>query len=102
MVEGALIERTRWGDSKSFSMVLRGISRRIATVTERRFSDHGALIVERHGAGGKRLTLRPEMLEAIDAEPSMRRIMMLPVEEILATRNPAEPQKDQSKWPRLA
>ena len=87
---------------QSLAMVLRGVSRRVATVTGRRFSEYAALIVERPGVGGKRLALRPEVLEAIAADPNMHRIMMLPVEEILATRNPADPQRDQSKWPRLA
>ena len=102
VIDNDLIERTRWGDRKSFAMVLRGISRRVATVTNRRLSDYRALIVERHSAGGTRLALRSEVLEAIEAEPGMRRILKLPVEEILATRNPDNPQQDQSKWPRLA
>ena len=101
VAEQALIDRARWGDRRSFAKVLQGISRRVASVTGRRFTDYQALIVERHD-GGRRLALRREVLDAIEADSGMRRILMLPVEEILATRNPADPQRDQTKWPRLA
>ncbi len=100
-LEDALIDRVRWGDRQSFAMVLRGISRRVASVTGRRFTDYRALFVESRATGGKRLALRSEVRKAIDADASMRRILTLPVEDILATRNPADPQGDQRNWPRL-
>lgn len=99
--EGALIDRVRWGDRKSFALVLRGISRRVAKITERRFKDYSAVIVERHVGGRQRLVLAPAVFAAAAEDASLHRILMLPVEEILSTRNPNDPQGDKGRWLRV-
>ena len=100
--EEALIERVRWGDRKSFAMVLRGISRRVAKVTEHRFKDYRALIVERHVGGRQRLVLAPAVFAAAAEDAKLHRVLMLPVDEILSTRNPNDPQGDKRRWLRVA
>jgi hypothetical protein len=99
--EAVLIDRVRWGDRRSFRQVLHNVSRRVKRITGRQSSGYEVLLVERHD-GGKQLALRPEVREVIEADAKLQQFLMLPVEEILAMRNPDNPEGDKSKWPRLA
>jgi hypothetical protein len=101
ITEDALIDTVRWGDRNAFFTVLRGISRRVAAKSSMGARGHHALIAERVVGGVKRYFLPGDVRDAIEADPAIKRIMELSVKEILATRNPDDPQGDKSRWPRL-
>jgi hypothetical protein len=99
--EDELVHRVRWDDALSFQRVLQGVTKRI-----RERATLGATVYRAHirtRTVGSRLhyLLAPEARAAIDDVDQLRRILQMPVADILATRNPADPQGDKSKWLRL-
>lgn len=101
--ERALVDRVRDGNLDSFQKVLRGISRRVKETrsVDVGRDDYRALLGERLEGADTVYFLRPEVREAMQAEPEYRRLMEMPVATILAMRNPDDPQRDQSRWPRI-
>ena len=96
-----LVDRVRWGDEASFRKVLQGISRRVGSRTPRVVGGYRALLAERFERGTTYIALRPEARDAINASPELDTFLRTPVVDILATRNPANPQGDKSRWLRL-
>jgi hypothetical protein len=98
--EDDLIRRARWGDATSFHRVLQGTSRRIRNRTAGTLG-YEALIAKRSMGVRLHWSLTPEARAAIDDVPALRRVLEMPVADILATRNPDDPQRDKSRWLRL-
>jgi hypothetical protein len=101
MAEDSLIDTARWGDRKAFLTVLRNFSKRVAAKSAMGAEGHRALIDERMVDGVKRYFLRKEVRDVIEAESEIAQIFGMTVKEILATRNPDDPEGDKSRWPRL-
>lgn len=99
--EDDLINRVRWGDARSFHAVLREVTRRIRNRTTIGALGYEALIATRLVGSRLHYCLLPDARTVIDEIASLRSVLQLPVTDILATRNPENPQGDKSKWLRL-